>query len=396
MSARLVVIAGPNEGQVFPLAHDTKVNLGRGEAAQVRLTDPSVSRIHCAIDYFGGQAVLTDCASKTGVRVNGKPATRHELRPSEVIGIGHTQLRFQVEAPPPAAKPEQKPARHPEELRRLSNTHLSHFEIGDVVAVGNSGVVFRAHDSKEEREVALKVYLPQFAESEEDLQRFIRAVKTMLPLRHPNLVTLLGGGKTGAYCWMSMEFVEGHSLTETIARIGKGGKLDWRPALRVALDIGRGLFYLHDAQIIHRSLTPDNILHSKLGVAKLGSLILAKALSGALAKDVTTGGELLGDVRYLAPEQAGGGGAVDGRADIYSLGTLVYALLTGKPPFEGKSPLQTATWILKREPTPPREVDPHIPKPLERTVLRMLAKRPEERYQSAGELLAELEQLPKS
>jgi len=264
-----------------------------------------------------------------------------------------------------------------------------------VIAVGTSGVVFKAQDVKEDREVALKVYVPQFAESEEELQRFIRAVKTMLPMRHPNLVTLYGGGKTGPYCWMAMEYVDGESLEETIARIGKRGKLDWRLAQRVGLDLGRALFYIHGEHIIHRSLSPQNILHTRTGTTMLGSLILAKALSGALAKDVTVGGELLGDVRYLAPEQAGAGGPVDGRADIFAMGSLFYAMLTGKPPFDGKSPVQTATWILRRDPTPPREIDASLPPQVEKIVLKMRAKTPEGRDQSAGDLLAELEELPK-
>jgi serine/threonine-protein kinase len=263
------------------------------------------------------------------------------------------------------------------------------------VGLGGSGVVFRAHDFKDDRDVALKVYEPEFAKDDVALQRFIRAVKTMLPMRHSNLVTLYGGGKTGAHCWMSMEYVEGENLKETIARIGKKGNLDWRPVLRMATELCNVLHYLHSENIIHRNLSPGNILLSRLGVIKLASLILAKALSGALAKDVTVGGDFLGDVRFLAPEQVSESSTVDARADIYSLGALIYALLTGKPPFEGRSAVETATLILQREPVSPRKSDPSIPEPLADIVLQMLAKKPEHRFQTAGELLAELEQLPK-
>jgi serine/threonine protein kinase len=399
MSAKLVVVAGPNKGKEYELGEQAKVTLGRGDTAQVKLADPTVSRAHCVLDWISGKALLKDNGSKTGTRVNGKAiSAEHLLQPGEIISIGTSQLKFMVERPAPVdddEEEEDEEATSPEELCVLKGTKLGHFQIGDVVAVGGSGVVFRAQDLKDNREVALKVYLPEFAQEEDDLQRFIRAVKTMLPMRHPNLITLFGGGKTGPYCWMSMEFVEGESLTETIGRIGKGGKLDWRPALRVAMDISRGLNYIHGENIIHRNLSPGNILFSRTGTAKLGSLILAKALSGALAKEITVGGELLGDVRFLAPEQAGAGGPVDGRADIYSLGTLVYALLTGKAPFEGKSPLQVATMILTKDAVPPRTVDPTIPEPLEKIVLRMLKKKADERFQSASELLDELERLPR-
>ncbi len=402
MSAKLVVIAGPNKGQDFPLQENLKVTIGRGDTCGIRLADPTVSRVHCILELAGGRAVVKDNASRSGTRVNGKAVTEYTMQPNDVINVGTSQLRYDVELPPPPPVEEEEEeegnpeeAETPEQLCPLKGTKLGHFQIGDVVAVGGSGVVFKAQDLKDNREVALKVYLPEFAQGEEDLQRFIRAVKTMLPMRHPNLVTLYGGGKTGPFCWMSMEYVEGESLTETIARIGKKGKLDWRPALRVSFDLCRGLHYIHSENIIHRSLSPGNILFTRMGQAKLGSLILAKALSGALAKEITVGGELLGDVRFLAPEQAGAGGPVDGRADIYALGALVYALLTGKPPFEGKSPLQTATWILQKDPTPPRQVDPSIPEPIEKIVLKALKKKPQERFQSAAELLGELEALPK-
>jgi serine/threonine protein kinase len=396
MPAKLVIVGGPNEGATFNVEDDTKVTIGRGDSVNIKLEDATVSRVHCVVEYFGGVGVVKDCASKTGTKINGVAVTQQELKPLAVIGVGKSELRFlpEVQEMHEPEKPDEE-ARDPDELVKLSGTKLSHYDIGEVVAIGTSGVVFRAQDLKDDREVALKVYVPQFAESEEEFQRFIRAVKTMLPMRHPNLVTLYGGGKTGPYCWMAMEFVDGQSLDETIQRIGKGGKLDWKAALRVALDLSRALFYIHGEKIIHRNLSPQNILHTRQGTAMLGSLILAKALSGALAKDVTVGGELLGDVRYLAPEQAGAGGPVDSRADIYALGALFYALLTGKPPFEGKSAVQTATWILRKDPTPPRQIDPTIPKPVEQIVLKMLAKTPDDRYQSAGDLLAALEELPK-
>jgi serine/threonine protein kinase len=402
MPGKLIVIEGPDEGQIFPIADESTVMIGRGADAQIRLADSHVSRAHCSIQISNGHAILKDNNSKGGTRVDHKTITEHNLEADSVIHIGHTRLSFQTTAPPlPRPNLVEKPgpseetiAEH-EELKKLSGTRLKHFDIGSVVGVGTSGVVFTARDTNDDRDVALKVYTPEFAEKEEDLNRFIRAVKTMLPMRHRNLVTLYGGGKTGPYCWMSMEYVEGENLKETIDRIGKKGKLDWRPALRMASDLARGLHYIHSENIIHRNLSPGNILFSRLGEVKLGSLILAKALSGALAKDVTVGGNFLGEVRYLAPEQVGAGGPVDGRADIYSLGTLFYALLSGRVPFEGRTAIETATWILQREPTSPRKYDPLLPEALEKIVLKMLAKSPDERYQTAGELMNVLEQLPK-
>ena len=475
MAAKLVVLAGPEEGRIIEVPEEASTTLGRGDAAAIRIADGTVSRVHCSIEIYGGTAMLKDAGSKTGTRVDGKAVKDHELRTDNIISIGTTKMRFVMSAPAneaadviglePEPPPEPKPipeeryrpgskksaaelephkietiglvdqeieslrkpgstrpanstftspappgpqAKQPppvkeepeeaaegiEELRKLAGTKLAHFQIGPAVGIGSSGLVFKAKDTKDDREVALKVYTPEFAEDDEALHRFIRAAKTMMPMRHSNLVTLYGAGKTGPYCWMAMDYVEGENLRETIARIGTKGKLDWRPALRMSIDIGRGLYYIHGENIIHRSLSPGNLLVSKVGTVKLGSLILAKALSGALSKDVTVSGNFLGEVSYLSPEQVGAGGAVDQRADIYSFGALMYALLTGKPPHVGKNPLETATWIIRRELVSPRKADPNIPPALEKIVVKMLQKSPADRFQTAGELLAELESLP--
>jgi pSer/pThr/pTyr-binding forkhead associated (FHA) protein len=163
MSAKLVVSAGPEEGKVFQLADDTTVIIGRADNAQVRLTDQYISRGHCTIELRGGVAVIADSGSRTGTRVNGKPITRHELRTDEVINVGQTKLVFQfVKTLQPGGEAQAESNDHPE-LRKLSNTKLAHFDLGAVVGVGNSGLVFRAKDFKEDREVALKVYTPEFA-----------------------------------------------------------------------------------------------------------------------------------------------------------------------------------------------------------------------------------------
>jgi serine/threonine protein kinase len=394
MPIELQVTAGPNQGQIFTFDESTPITIGRGDGMKVRVNDPAVSRSHCVIEFTDGKTLVKDAGSRTGTRVNGRSVARHELRNDDEICVGTTKLKYQLQAPPAEEQVRRADAVDLDGLCQLAGTTFSHFKLGDVAGVGNTGVVFQAQDLKEERDLALKIYVPDFASIDEDLQRFIRAVKTMLPIRHPNLVTLFGGGKTGPHCWMAMEFVKGENLKQTIQRIGQGGKIDWRPALHVAIGVARGLFHLHSEKIIHRNLSPTNILFSKLGVAKMGSLILAKALSGTLARNVTMGNNVLGEVCYQAPEQVGAAGGVDGRADIYSLGALMYALLTGRPPFLGSSAIETASWILQRNPQPPRSYNPGIPGPLEEIVLKMLEKKPAERFQSAGELLDELEKLP--
>jgi serine/threonine protein kinase len=404
MLGQLVVIAGPDQGRIFALQEGQPFPIGRGQDTATRLKDPQVSRVHCQINIEGNKILLISSSTKSPTLVNGKKISQLELKPGDVIQIGSSQLRFQLEGTPEASTmvvtgsqtPRSLPDRA-EQLKALIGHTLSHYRIDDVIARGQSGMVFRAEDTKENRPVALKVLWPEYSSNEEEMQRFIRAMKTMLPLRHPNLVTLYGAGKAGGYCWMAMEYIDGESLTQIIQRIGTAGMLDWRNALRVAIHVSRGLDFAGQHQIIHRNIGPLNILvqHSDQ-LTKLGDLMLAKALEGVLAEPITRPGELVGDVAYMSPERTRGGtAAVDSRSDIYSLGATVYALLTGRPPFDAGSLPETIMAIRQAEPVRPKKYQLATPDLFEGTVLKMLAKRPEDRYQTAAELLAELERVAK-
>jgi serine/threonine-protein kinase len=255
-------------------------------------------------------------------------------------------------------------------------------------------MVFHATDTKDNRSVALKVLLPEFSRNEEEMQRFVRAMKTMLPLRHPNLIALYGAGKTGGYCWVAMEYIAGENLTQVIQRIGVAGMLDWRHAFKVAVHIGRALAYAHEQQIIHRNVTPKNVLlEATTKVAKLGDLMKAKALEGALAQQITRPGELIGDVAYMSPERTRGTTDIDGRSDLYGLGATVYALLTGHPPCQGSTLVEKITRIRQEAPVKPSKSQMSIPSAFEGVVLKLLAKRPEERYQTAEAMLKDLERV---
>jgi serine/threonine-protein kinase len=267
-----------------------------------------------------------------------------------------------------------------------------------VLAKAQSGLVFKATDFKHDRAVALKVLWPEFSRDEDEIRRFVRAMKTMMPLRHPNLVSLYGAGKTGPYCWIAMELVEGESLTQVIARLGTAGMLDWKKALRIAVYLGRALEYLHSQNVIHRNILPTNVLIGREPQeTKLGDLVLAKATEGALAQQITKPGAILGDVRYMAPERTrGGAAAADGRSDLYSLGGLMYALLSGRAPLEGKTLIETLTKINNEVPVRPKKYQLAIPDAFESVVVRLLSKKPEQRHASATDLLRELDKLARA
>jgi serine/threonine protein kinase len=401
MGKELQVVGGPDQGRVFPIPEADFLLLGRSRALEARLTDPYVSRVHCQLQIEDGQVVVTDFESAGGTFVNDQRVTRRQLAVGDVLRIGTTSLQLQDTAAEPKTLPPEVPApavpSGDEELAKLVGRKFGNFEINSVLARGQSGLVFHGRDTTHDLPVAVKVLWPEIARDDEQRQRFVRAMKTMLPLQHPNLVNLRGAGKAGAYCWMAMEYVEGESLTQVIQRIGTLGMLDWKNALRVAVHVARALDFAHRHQVIHRNVTPMNILiQAGTKTAKLGDLMLAKALEGTLAQQITKPGELLGNVYYLSPERTHQDAAqVDGRSDFYSLGATVYALLTGRPPFEAATLTETLQKIRQEEPVRPKKYQLAIPDLFEGVVLRMLAKRPEDRFQKAGEMLAELERVAK-
>lgn len=401
MIAQLVVISGPDEKKAFPLQDGQLLSIGRGEQSDTQLHDPHASRKHCLLQVDQGRFLLADQGSAGGTFVNGTRIDKHELKPGDVVRIGGTELRLQLDSDrdqstlvgaPGGEKPKAAPALAP--LKDLVGTSLAHFEIRTVLATGANGMVFLAHDAKENRPSALKVLWPEASREEEEMQRFVRAMKTMMPVRHENIVEIYAAGKNGPYCWVAMEYVDGESLTHVIQRIGTAGKLDWRNAFRVAVHIGRALEKAYEHHIIHRNITPQNILlrHSDK-LAKLGDLMLAKALEGSQARQVTRPGHLVGEIVYMPPERTRTDAEVDCRADIYSLGATVYALLTGRPPFEGTSIPDVIRKIRADEPENPKKYQLSIADRFQDAVMNMLAKRPDDRYPNPSKLLADLEKI---
>lgn len=396
-----VAIGGPDKDRQFPI-HEGNNQLGRHADATYRLNDPRVSRFHCDIDMKGGQVTIRDAGGSGGVLVNGAKVSQHILRSGDMVQIGETLLRFdsgQGDARSTSMSnlmtPAESDPRAVEQLADLTGRTLGHFQLGEVLGRGASSLMFSASDQKDGKTVALKVMLPEFSNDEEEMQRFVRAMKTILPLKHPNLVQLYAAGKSGPYCWVSMEYIEGESMTDVIKRIGIAGMLEWKYAFRVGVHVGRALDYAHGQSIIHRNVTPPNIvIRAADKQVMLGDLMLAKALEGSLAKQVTKPGELIGDVNYMSPERTRGTGeGVDGRSDLFSLGATMYALLTGKPPFAGKNLVETITKIRNSEPLKPSTFQMSVPSVFEGVVMKMLAKRPEDRYQTATDVVRELEKV---
>ena len=397
-----MVVDGLDAGRCFDLANGQTVIIGRGRNSATRLTDPRISRVHCVLEVGRGQFRLTDSGSASGTLVNGEAVTRPEPQPgrydsdrrddADLEPCRHPRSRHEYRGPPtPARRP--RPRAAAAGVKDLSGQVLSHYELLAPIARGQTGQVYKARDLRDGKPVAIKVLGPEYSERKKEFQRFARAVQTVVKLRHENLVAVYAGaGKTNLTCWIAMEYVEGESLTDVIRRIGPANMLDWRYAMRVAVHIARGLGAAHQSQIIHRNITPANILIRQCdNLAKLNDLILAKATQGLLNRQITAPGEIVGDIRYTPPERTVDESIADARSDIYSLGATIYALLTGRPPFVGHSLPDTVAQIRTAEPVKPRKYQLAIPEPFQDIVLTMLAKCPDDRYQSAGDLLVSLE-----
>jgi serine/threonine protein kinase len=404
MSLQLVVVAGPDKGKTFTLNVGPNLMLGRSTQAQYVLSDPRVSRNHCRILLQGDEIHLHCNSSSSDTLVNGKKIREHNLKPGDLIQVGDTQLRLVVGDLPldvalaqsagACAGPSEAAAGKIQRLETLVGATLSHYDIALLVGKGHTGLVFHATDTKDNRPVALKVLHPEFSQDEEEMQRFVRAMKTVLPLRHPNLVTLYAAGRTGPYCWMAMEYVAGENLQQVIDRIGVAGMLDWRHAFQIAWQIGQVLDYASEQGILHRNVTPTNILRDATNkTVKLGDLMLSKALEGPLARQVTRPGELVGDVAYMSPERTRDTSSLDVRSDLYGLGATVYALLTGQPPVTGTTLVEKIARIRQTEPARPKKFQLSIPGPFEDVVMQLLAKQPEQRYQTPRNLIADLQRI---
>ena len=279
---------------------------------------------------------------------------------------------------------------HVEQLLRgkYRGFFLGKHKLIDRIGLGGMGQVFLAEHVNMRRRVAIKVLPPDRAQNEFSRERFLREARAAGQLDHPNLVRAFDVDSEGDVYFLVMEFVDGISFHELVAR---HGPLDATRAAYYLWQAAHGLAYMSERGLVHRDVKPANLLVDRQGVVKLLDLGLVR--SQAESDDLTRneGVKILGTADYLAPEQALECSRVDVRADIYSLGATAYFLLTGRPPFEGaKIAQKLIAHQVQRVPSV-RELRPDVPAALAAVIERMLAKRPAERYQTPGEVIAALD-----
>ncbi len=260
------------------------------------------------------------------------------------------------------------------------------YELLGEIGRGGMGVVYKARQKDLDRPVALKMILASHLASPEHIRRFQSEARAAARLRHSHIVPIHEVGQLAGQHYFTMEYIEGESLAERIAR----GPVHVQTAVRLLSAVARAVEHLHQQGIVHRDLKPSNILLDGEGEPYVTDFGLAKIfVPGA---EMTATGVIAGTPSYMAPEQASGHGVEVGpAADVYSLGAILYELLTGQPPFHQDNPLDTLWDALGREPELPRRLNPHVPRGLELICLKCLAKSPTGRYASAAALAEDLE-----
>ena len=259
------------------------------------------------------------------------------------------------------------------------------YELQEELGRGGMGVVYRAWQPSLQRDVAVKLILRGTLASADELARFQAEAEAAGRLQHPHIVPIYEVASHDGQCYFSMQLVEGETLAEKLA----DGPLPAREAVRLMATVARAIHYAHTQGIVHRDLKPANILIDADGEPHVTDFGLAKQLDAGAS--LTRTGAVLGTPAYMAPELASGDrGSVGPACDVYSLGTILYALLTGRPPFQGPSPVDTVLMVLEQDPLPPRLLNPKLDRDLEMIVLKCLQKPPELRYASAAALADDL------
>ncbi len=261
------------------------------------------------------------------------------------------------------------------------------YELLGLLGAGGMGSVYRVRDTELDEIVALKMLQRELVSSPDMNERFRREVKLARRVTHPNVARMFDIGEDHGEKFLTMELVDGEPLAHLVQR----GPLTIARVVEIVAAVCQGLTAAHAAGVVHRDLKPDNVLLSRDGRVVITDFGIARGAVGPGAAQQTIGG-VVGTPAYMAPEQVEGG-AVDGRADLYALGVMVFEMLTGTLPWEGEHPYAVALARLLRPPPDPRQRRPELPEPLAQVVLRCLARRPDERYATAAEVAAALARL---
>ena len=267
----------------------------------------------------------------------------------------------------------------------VGETLSDRYELQELVGTGGMSSVYKAHDRLLARTVALKVLHQQYTDDEDYVERFRREARAVAALSHPNIVTVIDRGEHGDRQFIVFEFVDGENLKQLVQR---SGPLPVETALELGTQVARGLGFAHEQGLVHRDVKPQNVLLNGNGEAKVTDFGIARSLD--VKQGMTQTGTVLGTSDYIAPEQAQGQ-SVDGHTDVYSLGVVMYELLTNEVPFPGENFVAVAMRHINEPPPPVRDKRPDVSPRLEAAIQRAMAKDPADRFPSMVDFCHELE-----
>jgi serine/threonine protein kinase/Tfp pilus assembly protein PilF len=277
-----------------------------------------------------------------------------------------------------------------------ANSTISHYRIVSKIGAGGMGEVYLAQDTKLDRRVALKILPADVAAHPDRMKRFVQEARAASSLNHPNIITIHEIGETASGHFIGTEFIDGETVRERMSR----GGVELSDTLDIVVQVASALTAAHGAGIVHRDIKPENIMLRRDGIVKVLDFGLAKlveqtpldAEAETRMQVQTQAGLIVGTVAYMSPEQARGM-EVDARTDVFSIGVVMYEMLAGQSPFAGETTSDVIAAILTTEPKPPSSFNQEIPAELDRIVYKTLAKKRDERYRNAKDLLADLRQL---
>lgn len=258
------------------------------------------------------------------------------------------------------------------------------YEILEKVGNGGMATVYKATDTVLKRYVAVKILRDEFTTDEEFIKRFETEAQSAARLAHPNIVSIYDVGVDNGIYYIVMELIQGKTLKEIV--LEEKGPLPWKWSVNVAIQIASALEMAHKNNIIHRDIKPHNIIITEDGIAKVTDFGIAKAVSNST---ITAFGTTIGSVHYFSPEHARGG-FTDVKSDLYSLGVVLYEMVTGKVPFDADTPVSVALKHMQDDPIPPIEENPNIPEAVNKIIMKALKKDPMLRYQTSTEFLKDL------
>ena len=276
----------------------------------------------------------------------------------------------------------------PREELNTGSTFAGRYQIIEELGKGGMGKVYKAHDTEIKEKVALKLLKPQIAADEKTIERFRNEIRLARKIVHKNVGRMYDLSKADGTYFITMEYIEGQDLRGLIRQ---SRQLTVGTTINISKQVSEGLAEAHKLGVVHRDLKPSNIMIDKQGNARIMDFGIARSVKG---KGITGAGVMIGTPEYMSPEQVEVK-EVDQRSDIYSLGVILYEMVTGRVPFEGETPLGIAMKHKGETPKDPRELNTQLPEDFSRVILRCMEKDKEKRYQSAGEVRSELEKIEK-